>query len=1008
MSRDPTYRLIERIAQAYATPVEPVSREPFTAPERIGRFPLEGILGIGGMGVVYRGRDPRLDRPVAIKTLPPDLARNAAARARLEHEARLLASVNHPGIATIHGIEEDERGSVFLILELVRGETLSQRLSHGPLPVEQALSIASETLEALATAHEAGVLHGDLKPGNLMLQPGGRVKVLDFGLARRFEPSSAEGDPGGGRLPATDSSVVGTPGYIAPERLAGRSGYGSDLFSWACLFYEALAGTPAFVGASGDDLLQAVLCASPDLSRIPSGLPDSVHEVLAQCFERDPEKRPSGARRVLEVLLAAAGRAAGPRVADAPETASPFIGREREVGECIALLREGARLVTLTGIGGSGKTRLAIEVARQERAQFPHGVRFADLARISSAEEVIGVIAASVEAVESSDGESLSEALERRLQDASTLLVLDNAEHVVDPVANLAQALLSRCSRLHLLVTSRQPLGLTAERVLRVPTLPVPDPGPARSPESLARVDSVALFVDRARHASPQFTLTSENAGAVAQIVRQVEGLPLAVELAAARCHVLSPEEIAARLDRPLSLLRGRQPSSQRRHATMRAALAWSADMLEEDEARAFRRLAICAGGFDLDAACQVAGVEDSLEMVDILSRLADKSLIEAIPKPGRPTRYRMLEPVRDLARERLEAAGETEATRDRHASHFVHFAEMAEPELVGERATLWLDRVEDEYGNLVAAFDRLDESPHETERMLRLAGSLWRLGRMRGCRSSCYRLAERALARSHPEDRSQARARALFASAALWPTGPEMNIPTIRRFEEAARLFALAGDRQWEARSRNGAGMAWSSEMDPQRAKPHFERAAALYREIGDDRGLATVLHNQARDAWLRRDLPEALAITEECLATCATEPERALKRASMAVLQLRMGRTAEARKLMRSAIPHLGGIGVRHDDGMTLLLGLAELAERERRDEEAARLLGAADGLVALLGWRLSEEDYQWHEHDATMTRLRERLTEERFRELYEAGQSLTPEEAVKEGQSGLFGPP
>jgi tetratricopeptide (TPR) repeat protein len=436
----------------------------------------------------------------------------------------------------------------------------------------------------------------------------------------------------------------------------------------------------------------------------------------------------------------------------------------------------------------------------------------------------------------------------------------------------------------------------------------------------------------------------------------------------------------------------------------MRAALAWSADMLREDEVVAFRRLAPCVG-WDLDAACAVVGVLDSLEMVDLLSQLVDKSLIEVVRRPGLPTRYRMLEPVRELARERMAAAGEEAEVRARHAGHFLELAEAGERGLLGERTESWLARLEDEFANLTFAFDWFLGSPDGLHSALRLAGALWRFGRLCDLAPQTYELAHRALQQVDPADTSWARARALFASAALHHYSPTANTESARAFEQAAQLFGMSGDLQGEARALNGAGISWSSEFKSERARSYFQRAAALYREIGDVRGLSTVLHNTARDAWLGRDLETALHHMREALELCrGFEREEAVAHVTMGLLETRLDRYEEARSSLKQGAPQIRRDGVRHTHGVTALLAIAELAEREGRDESAARFFGAAEGLLTILGESLANDDYQWHEHDRSVERLRERLGSERMESLRAAGRALTPEQAMEESDEAI----
>jgi serine/threonine protein kinase len=331
----------------------------------LGRYPVECEAGRGGMGVVYLARDPVLDRPVALKLLPPDVARTPERLTRFTGEAKLLASLNHPNVATIHGLEESA-GHRFLVLEWVPGETLEARLRRGPLPWREALEVCGQIARALAAAHEGGVIHRDLKPGNVMITPQGRIKVLDFGLARRGD---AHRDLLAG---PSDPRIQGTWGYVSPECLTREEDHRADVFAFGCVFYECLAGVPAFPGDSVDEIRLALLQREPDQARLPAATPPAIRRLIASCVVKDPERRLGSIAEAVRTIELADGRRLPrpPRLSNAaiavphrlPEEADAFVGRENELGELAETLRRGARLVTLRGAGGLGKTRLAVRL----------------------------------------------------------------------------------------------------------------------------------------------------------------------------------------------------------------------------------------------------------------------------------------------------------------------------------------------------------------------------------------------------------------------------------------------------------------------------------------------------------------------------------------------------------------------------------------------------------------------------------------------------------------------
>src|SRR5579885_3179113 len=416
-----------------------------------------------------------------------------------------------------------------------------------------------------------------------------------------------------------------------------------------------------------------------------------------------------------------------------PSEVAGFVGREREVAELKRLLPQ-TRLLTLTGCGGCGKTRLALRVAADLVPSFPDGVWLVECAPLADSALVPRAVAA-VLGVRGTAGQPLLATLAVALASRRLLLVLDNCEHLIGACARLAETLLRACPHLRILATSREPLRLPGEVTWRVPSLALPAPGPLAALESLAQVEAVALFLDRARARQPAFTLTAQNAPAVAAICHHLGGLPLAIELAAAQMGALTPAQIADRLDDALRLLGGGSRTLPRQE-TLRATLDWSYALLSGAEQRLFRRLAVFSGGFDVAAvegACADEGRAPA-DALPLLAALVEKSLVEPQVEGGN-ARYRLLEPMRQYAAERLAAHGELEAMRRRHALYFLSLAEEAEPWLTSGARGPWIERLATEQHNLRAA---LAWSRHATEEGdgevgLRLAGALCWFWNLRG-----------------------------------------------------------------------------------------------------------------------------------------------------------------------------------------------------------------------------------------------------------------------------------
>jgi predicted ATPase/class 3 adenylate cyclase len=550
-----------------------------------------------------------------------------------------------------------------------------------------------------------------------------------------------------------------------------------------------------------------------------------------------------------------------------PPQHTPFIGREREVTRVTATLEEHkSRLLTLTGPGGTGKTRLSIEVATQVRETYADGVVFVDLSKISDPAQVPATIARAFGLRDTGDGVTPFEQLQAFLGERTVLLVLDNFEHVT-PAAETVKELLGSCPALTVLTTSRAPLGLYGERVLGVPPLTLPDPQLRQSVDELARNEAVRLFVERAQATKDGFALNDENAADIVQICHRLDGLPLAIEFAAARVKLLPPRALRARLERRLKLLTNDVADRPGRQQTLRAAIDWSHDLLSAEEQRLFRRLSVLVGGGGLDAAEALgsAGDEDDLDVLEVLSSLVDKSLLRQSEDPDGEPRYGMLETIREYGLERLEESGEAEAVRERHAAVFGGLARDGEAGFGGPDQARWLDRLEREHDNLRAALSWLRDR-REGERYLGLALSLWRFWNVRGYLSEGRRWLSVAVEDELPVS-ATTRARALLAKGVLVRNQGDY----VRAHKLAARallLFEAAGDKRGIAGALNDLAAVAQERGDDDEAAELVERSLSLFREVGDRRGIASALTNRGLDAWERRDLATAKRCFDESLA--------------------------------------------------------------------------------------------------------------------------------------------
>ena len=788
-------------------------------PAAVGGYPVLEEVGRGGMGVVYRAVDPVLQREVALKLLPSGpagLARDPKRLALFEAEAQTLASFSHPHIATIYSLESAE-GLHFITMEFVEGGSLARRLDGGPLPPDACLRLGWQLASALEAAHAHGILHGDLKPHNVMLPADGQAKLLDFGLAVAVDT------PSGG-------SPRGTPGYMAPEVAAGGGiSVASDLYGWGSVLAECLTGK------RGEFTL-------------PAATPPELAGLVRACLSPEPSRRPVPAAAVRQQLESAL-QGSGPRFVppagppgNLPRPLTRFVGRERELAELAGWL-DTSLVVTLTGVGGCGKSRLALEAGRLVQERFPGGVWLVQLAPLGSDGEVAPALAAALGVSERS-GESPLDAALWRLSQAPALIILDNCEHVLRGSAETVRALAEAGRGPRVVCTSREPLGVPGERIRPVHSLDVPVSGQAGE---LASVDSVRLLLDRLQLVVPGFRLTAETAPALAEISRRLDGIPLALELAAARGRTLPVQEIASRLEDRFRLLTGGARTALPRHRTLRATVDWSYDLLTPAEQTVFARLSVFSGGWSLAAAEAV--VEDRelppLRVADALDALADKCLLDAdrqgSARTGEP-RYRLLETLRQYAQDRLVESGDSAVYRERHAAWFLDLAESGAAHLTGPAQAVWTRRLLADHDNLTRAIEVL-LAAQDGRRALRLAGALGRLWDGAGLWTLGRNLLDQAL-RLDSGEPSLERVRALNWAGNLAMYQGELDRAE-RLHREVGEMARAIGDRWFEASSWNNLGCLASTRGRLADAQTCHERALAQRRRLGDGWAIGLSLYH-------------------------------------------------------------------------------------------------------------------------------------------------------------------
>ena len=684
-----------------------------------------------------------------------------------------------------------------------------------------------------------------------------------------------------------------------------------------------------------------------------------------------------------------------------PPQPTAFIGRERELTRTrAALLDEGVRLLTLTGAGGIGKSRLALQLAAEVIHQFRHGAFFVPLAHITDPRMIVPSIA-QILSVNEAPGRPLLHNLQEYLEDRQTLLVLDNLEQVAE-AASVIDQLLGTCPDLRIVATSRERLRLSWEREFPVPVLEIPER--RKEPlDTVSRNPAVALFVNRCRFVQPEFALTADNVEAVAAICIRLEGLPLAIELAAARIKILTPEEIARRLDDQSRLLRGGPRDAPQRHQSLQAAISWSYELLTPDERRLFRSLAVFRGGFALESA-EAVGSGDTLDILDGLTSLVDKSLLRRVTAPDRSARFLMLETIREYGVEQLAAAGELDDAKTRHAGHLASLSEQAEEALGTAEEEGWLHRLWRDTENLRSAIDwSLRSSGHTSARLACGLGWLFYLhGHLTEGRA---RLGQILQAASNVDDYLRARV-VLPAGVLAWSVGEWDQARTW--LEQSLELFRLHGDARREAMATAFVGHVARSTGEFEEASKRYQTALSIYRGLGNDWGIAWALFDLGLAARDRGNDDEALALHEQSLALFRKQGYRwgtAWALWNLGVLAHRRGDDVRARDRFAESLALYRGLDDRRGIAQSLE-GLAAVIFVAGRLREAARVLSAADALRAGLGAPVALSDRR--EYDRTLEGVRASMAVDEFEREWTSGRSLEADEAIQLALDAAQPPP
>ena len=680
--------------------------------QQLGNYRLVALLGQGGYAQVYLGQHERLPLDVAIKVLHSHLTGREAER--FQQEAETIATLIHPSIVRILDYDV-QTGLPFLVMDYAPNGSLRRRYPKGTImPLPQIISYVKQLAAALEYAHEQKFIHRDVKPENMLLGRQEEMLLSDFGLAVLAHSSAS----------LSTQEVIGTLPYMAPEQIEGHPRAASDQYALGVVVYEWLCGSRPFEGSFSEVMVQHLSMPPPPLrERVPT-IPGEVEQVVFKALAKDPKERFERIQDfALALEVASTSASTGttrpiltsgyatevrhPTRHNLPAHLTTLVGREEEVVAASILLRHSdVRLVTLTGTGGIGKTRLAVQLATELLADFVDGAYFVSLAPISDSELVVPTIAQTLE-VKERGARPLMDLLKAFLQNKHVLLILDNFEQILPAASHLVD-LLTSCPHLKLLVTSRAALHLQGEHEFLVSPLAVPDLTHLPEQEVLSQFAAVALFLQRAQAVKPAFQLTSSTARPIAEICTRLDGLPLAIELAAARIKLLPPQALLNRMSQRLHLLTGGAQNLPARQQSLRNTIEWSYQLLNADEQQLFQRLAVFVGGCTLEAieaVCAALGTDvAALPVLDGVASLIDKSLLQHTEQENQEPRLMMLETIREYALETLVTFRELWNTRQAHAAYYLRLAEEAEPELEGPMRKMWWERLGGEHENLRAA----------------------------------------------------------------------------------------------------------------------------------------------------------------------------------------------------------------------------------------------------------------------------------------------------------------
>jgi predicted ATPase/serine/threonine protein kinase/DNA-binding CsgD family transcriptional regulator/Tfp pilus assembly protein PilF len=950
-------------------------------------YRLDRRIGKGGMGEVWLAQHLLLEEPRAIKVmLVKDDSGASFFRERfIKNEAKSSLRLIHPNIVRVHdlGIDYD---MPYIAMEYVAGNSRGADLrlllkNEGSISLKEAGEFLEQLAEALDYAHRQGLVHRDIKPANILLSANGSVKLSDFGIVKDLNLDNSLTEPGQGG--------VGTASYMSPEQINAQAMPASDIYSLGIVMYELLTGTLPFSGSRDSLILQHWGTPPPPPERFNPAIPPKISAVILQALAKKPENRFKTAREMylafqqalvgLQDEVSSATLPLVAKSADAPTETTPIsyygtnsviapnnlpdslpeiIGRDRELAELLATTAAPkTRLITITGVGGIGKTTLATMLAKRvltaPALAFNEGVYFGELANATNQETLLATLAQTL-GVQENKEKPMLDSLTERLKDQKILLVLDNFEQLADAKVVVTQ-LLKASAALKIILTSRTRLNLPGEIEYSLEPLEVP----ASYGQDLETYPAVALFIRRAKEARRGFEVTPENLKAIVEICNRLNGLPLAIELAAARTKLLKPNQILERLNKSLDLLVSTDARFNDRQRTLRNTIDWSYQLLDAPEQKLFRRLAVFADGCTFQTAEQVCNWDNSpdLDVLTLLETLSAKHLLREIATDDGDVRCTMFQTIREYALEKLDESGETDRIYANLNAYLSDMLLSMEPNFKGAGTETALKIISAELNNIRSLLDWAI-SHQNSEIALRLCGEMRRFWLVSSLWSEAQSFCERTLALPAPESIERAKCLNTLAGALFYKTHLDASALAAQQSYDIARQY---NGKETMSHALNALGNIAMLHGNYAEARRVYEEGLALVKELGDNWAAANVARNIGNITLHEGDYPTTISYYRQAInLQRAINDVRGLGHSynNLGALQLRLKDYDQAYLEFLKALETLDNFKDMRLESM-ILCNLGLTAIYRRNYDSAEDYLNRGLKLILELGNRLNEAE-------------------------------------------------